>query len=153
MTMYSHLSDAELLCIETAKVDVLTSTDLEIELLKRFGALFDRTAHLDSLAGGHFDISFEQMEILRYIEQEDLDDLDLWERALDVYRALRRADLDDTTDARELVDLLLEHDGVLGLKEKLAHFDELEDIAEVCPPDVLAALTKLPDLITRVKNL
>lgn len=74
MTKFSHLTDEELVRMGLADINPLTSTDLEIELLNRFGEASAALAEYEKR--GVFDIEPHHLELLRYLESEGVEIID-----------------------------------------------------------------------------
>lgn len=101
MTKFSHLTDEELVRMGLADINPLTSTDLEIELLNRFG---EASAELAEYVGREdFDVQPDHLELLGYLESEGMDDKNKQEEMIAVTRFLESKALFDLAEIENLV--------------------------------------------------
>jgi hypothetical protein len=105
MTKFSHLTDEELVRMGLADINPLTSTDLEIELLNRFGEASAALAAYDGRED--FDVQPHHLELLRYLELEGVETIDHAKKLIETRNELKAvSDGIDETAFQKLNQLL-----------------------------------------------
>lgn len=124
MTKFSHLTDEELVRMGLADINPVTSTDLEIELLNRFG---EASAALAEYVGREdFDVQPDHLELLRYLESVGMDDENKQEEMIDVKQFLESKSLFDIAEIKNLV---ATNEKLLPIAE--ATLGNLQDLVEL----------------------
>jgi len=124
MTKFSHLTDEELVRMGLADINPVTSTDLEIELLNRFGEASAALAEYEKR--GVFDIEPHHLELLRYLESVGMDDENKQEEMIDVKQFLESKSLFDIAEIKNLV---ATNEKLLPIAE--ATLGNLQDLVEL----------------------